>query len=143
MKIVFHYPEYQVVGMPNECIQQLCQKLRIGHEHGLQDVVGNHREFHEGALSIVSAFEKELKKDNTMRFLTHTGSVFEVDQENKLIRRIPRKGNPTTTKEDNVWRKYVLHTPIEVDRSVTIWWDSDDKDLTPTTTTSFITEICK
>lgn len=76
-----------------------------------------------------------------MKFTTNTGSIFEVDQAKKLIRRTPKEGNPTKTKEDNVWRQYALHSPIVKDRSVMIWWEGNDPHLTPYTQTSFITEI--
>lgn len=78
-----------------------------------------------------------------MRFTTNTGSTFEVDQLNKLIRRRPKEGNPVKTKEDNTWRQYALLSPIEVDRSAMIWWEGNDPHMTPYTLTSFITEIQK
>lgn len=59
-----------------------------------------------------------------MVFVTSTGSTYEVDLENKRIRRLSGEHDPTPRQgRDGDWRSYLEITPIEVNAPVGIFWD--------------------
>lgn len=63
-----------------------------------------------------------------MRFITLTGSVYEVDDKAKKVRRLNGKENPTRRMgKDGDWRPYakLFPNPIKVGKGVVIIWDSD------------------
>lgn len=83
-------------------------------------------------------------------FVTASGSVYEVDQEKKQVRRLNGVNDPTPRQgQDGEWRTYKSMTPILVDRVVIIVWDrattplmeGSPEDAIPTTMTSPIKEI--
>lgn len=58
-----------------------------------------------------------------MRFITISGSTYEVDQDNKKIRRLKGKADPTPRQgQDGVWREYINLSPIVVGQAVLIQW---------------------
>lgn len=58
-----------------------------------------------------------------MRFTTVSGSLYEVDQENKKIRRLNGNADPTPRQgKDGEWRGYLNDLHIEVGQSVVIAW---------------------
>jgi hypothetical protein len=132
-----------------EDLSRFCSQLRCDHVRGLKDSAGNHREFHEGMLAGLSAVEKYCSqhpkeaKENHMQFITITGSVYQVDAEQKLFRRLPRNNNPTKTEGDREWVKYALLTPLEVNKSATIWLEGNDLEKIRYIRTSTIERIEK
>ena len=78
-----------------------------------------------------------------MKFKTYSGSIYELDQENKRIRRLTGNANPTERQgKDGDWKPYkeLLNGP-EKDRSLTIVWNVTEEGVIQTTQTSYITEI--
>ena len=83
-----------------------------------------------------------------MKFRTYTGSVYEVDQQGKRIRRLTGKNEPTSRQgKDNEWRAY-NDLILNVGRSAWIFWDPKTTPLldgslggSPTTVTSEVIEI--
>lgn len=68
-----------------------------------------------------------------MRFTTISGSLYEVDQENKKIRRLNGNADPTPRQgKDGEWRGYLNDLHIEVGQSVVIAW-ADSHQLTEET----------
>jgi hypothetical protein len=91
-----------------------------------------------------------IRQMNMIKFITETGSVYEVDTENKAIRRLKGKHDPTTRQgKDSEWRSYISITPISKGRRCIIFWNSDTTPLfpesngfgTPVTMTSQIVDI--
>lgn len=83
-------------------------------------------------------------------FVTASGSVYEVDQEKKQVRRLNGVNDPTPRQgQDGEWRIYKSITPIAVGYVVIIVWDrattplleGSPEDAIPTTMTSPIKEI--
>lgn len=63
-----------------------------------------------------------------MRFITASGSMYEVDTDAKKIRRLIGKDNPTPRMgKDGEWRSYreVHPWPLQKGQSVVIAWGSD------------------
>jgi len=63
-----------------------------------------------------------------MKFKTLTGSTYEIDLTNKKIRRVSGLNDPTQRQgADGDWRNYdeVIPSPIEIDKSVVIYWGKD------------------
>ena len=85
-----------------------------------------------------------------MKFRTYTGSVYEVDQQGKRIRRLTGKNEPTSRQgKDNEWRDY-RELILTVGKSAWIFWDPKttplldgnvDENACPTTVTSEVIEI--
>lgn len=70
-----------------------------------------------------------------MRFTTESGSLYEVDEKAKKIRRLNGVKNPTPrTGKDGQWRTYrELHPdPVTVGRGVVIVWGEDTELLVET-----------
>lgn len=90
-----------------------------------------------------------------MKFITTSGSVYEVDEKNHNIRRLIGKGDPTPRQgKDGEWRKYaeLRPSPLEIGAQAMIVWGSDVPLLPETvlqegesaikiTTTSLVIEI--
>jgi hypothetical protein len=58
-----------------------------------------------------------------MRFITISGSTYEVDQDNKKIRRLKGKADPTPRQgQDGEWREYINLSPIKIGEAVLIQW---------------------
>ena len=72
-----------------------------------------------------------------MKFITKSGSVYEINTESKEIRRLNGKNDPTPRQgPDGQWRKYVdiFPDPVEVGKSLVIRWGDDTKPLPETPT---------
>jgi hypothetical protein len=95
-----------------------------------------------------------------MIFHTFSGSIYEIDETNKQIRRLTGATNPTPRQgKDCEWRKYdsLFPNPIEEAKSVMIIWtketellsetkaelESDGGFAIPMTTTSPVAKIVK
>jgi hypothetical protein len=89
-----------------------------------------------------------------MIFKTITGSVYEIDNENKQLRRVNGLEDPTPRVGlDGVWKPFVEVTTPVVGKPVTILWNSkttkplighlspDVAQHTPLTMTSLVVEI--
>jgi hypothetical protein len=90
-----------------------------------------------------------LIKEKAMKFYTCSGSIYEVDQETKRIRRLIGTGDPTTRQgKDGEWRAYE-RLDLEVGESAWIFWNPKTTSLlegnafggTPTTVTSPVVNI--
>ena len=63
-----------------------------------------------------------------MRFITETGSLYEVDQENKKIRRLNGKRDPSPRQgKDGEWQGYLNDLSIVVGEPVIIAWAAAHK----------------
>jgi hypothetical protein len=63
-----------------------------------------------------------------MKFITVSGSVYEVDSDNKRLRRLTGRTDPTPRLgKDGEWRKYaeMFPSPIEKGKQVLITWGED------------------
>lgn len=63
-----------------------------------------------------------------MRFITQSGSVYEVDADNKKLRRLTGRTDPTPRLgKDGEWRQYseIVPDPIEKGKQVLIVWGED------------------
>ena len=95
-----------------------------------------------------------------MRFITASGSVYEVNTDSKKIRRLNGQEDPTPrTGKDGQWRGYkeIIPDPIKIGSGVAILWDADTALLAesqeylkekggfalPTTVTSAVVEVQK
>jgi hypothetical protein len=84
-----------------------------------------------------------------IRFTTISGSCYEVDQENKLIRRLSGRNSPTHRQgKEGEYRKYAGISSIVVGNPVLIKWLSDTpllpgspEQAIPATMTSQVEEI--
>lgn len=91
----------------------------------------------------------------TIKFKTYSGSVYEVDQDNKQYRRISGMKDPTPRQsKDGEWRKYASigmfgDNLIEIGQPVFFFYDpkdtplheGSDKNASPTTITSYVVEM--
>lgn len=83
-----------------------------------------------------------------MIFRTQSNSVYEVDFDNKLIRRVNGVKDPTARQgKDGEWRKYI-DIILKENSPCYIFWDKDtplkegsDINSLPTTVTSIVKEI--
>lgn len=86
----------------------------------------------------------------TIKFVTESGSVYEIDSENKLVRRLtgvidpqPRQG------KDGMWKSYADTNGVEVGTSVLFIWPrattpllpGSPNNAVPSTVTSPVKEI--
>lgn len=84
-----------------------------------------------------------------MKAITESGSVYEINQDTKQIRRLEGKVSPTTrVGKDGDWRTYkeIMPDPIQSGRNLIIVWGDDVPALTeaggiPTTLTSPIVKV--
>jgi len=82
-----------------------------------------------------------------MKFETKTGSLYEIDCDQKLIRRLSGKVGPSSRQgADGEWKKYSHTFPIEpvVGSGIMIIWEDDQsisKNCFPATLTSVIVSI--
>ena len=81
-----------------------------------------------------------------MFFKTISGSIYEIDQNSKRIKRHYRKRSPTTRQENGDWRTYANASEVILGKPVLIWWDNDSPVLalpgmSPGTLTSLVVEI--
>ena len=84
-----------------------------------------------------------------MKFTTHTGSTYEVDDSTKQVRRLTGKADPTPRQgKDGAWRKYADITEARVGQPVVIFWTDEVKPFDdsppgamPSTMTSLVTSI--
>lgn len=83
-----------------------------------------------------------------MKIETISGSFYEIDEQNKQLRRLHGKTLPTLrVGEDGEWKKYSTISPPEKGKSVIISWDIKEhphlKELggVPLTITSAVKEI--
>jgi hypothetical protein len=73
---------------------------------------------------------------------TQTGSLYEIDEDNKQVRRLHGTKQATKLQGDNEWKKYAFIADAEVGQSLLIIWaDKAEGYAVPTTITSPITEI--
>lgn len=78
-----------------------------------------------------------------MKFITETGSIYEVDESNNKIRRLEGSHDPTPRQgPDGEWKEYLRLSSIQIDKSVIIIWKMEGL-VAKTTITSHITEIIK
>lgn len=82
-----------------------------------------------------------------MKFTTYSGSIYQVDDANKRIRRM-HGVKPPTERQGNDWKTYASISAIEVGKPVLIVWGSDTpllpdspKDAIPTTMTNTVKSI--
>jgi hypothetical protein len=79
-----------------------------------------------------------------LQFKTISGSVYEVDQDNRKIRRLYGNLEPTKRQgNDNEWKEYETITPIEVGSAVIIGWKvllDNNEFLIQSTMTSLVLE---
>ena len=87
-----------------------------------------------------------------MQFKTISGSLYEVDQENKQIRRLNGTNDPSPRQgKDGDFRKYSEISSIEIEKPVLICWIKEETPLlsgspeyaVPTTLTSLVEKIIK
>lgn len=58
-----------------------------------------------------------------MKFITASNSIYEIDKENKKIRRF---GDPTSTRRvSNDWKSYAKISPVLVGKAVIIFWSDE------------------
>ena len=80
-----------------------------------------------------------------MKFTTQSGSVYEVNQTDKQIRRVSGSKKPTLRQgQDGDWKSYSTLSPIKVGQPVVIVWaivDGTSETVFKTTFTSDVTEI--
>jgi hypothetical protein len=80
-----------------------------------------------------------------IRFETVSGSFYEVDQDNKSVRRLIGVNDPTPRQgPDGEWREYTAITDIVPGLGVLIVWRVDEEDGEPiarSTVTSAVKEI--
>lgn len=90
-----------------------------------------------------------------IQFTTESNSIYQVDTNNKKIRRLSGKSNPTTRQgNDGEWKSYITLSPIVKGESVVIVWDSNTPLLpetkitdtgamiaTPTTITNIVAHL--
>lgn len=83
---------------------------------------------------------------------TITGSVYHIDRENNRVRRASNSNGRVATNRqgDNEWKTYAHLSPVEIGRSLVIWWDPNTTPLlpgslggAPATETSLVVEICQ
>jgi len=68
-----------------------------------------------------------------MIFHTETGSIYEIDQANKQVRRLTGKNDPTPRQnKDEQWRKFSAHSPVIKGENVVFFW-GDETNLLPET----------
>lgn len=85
----------------------------------------------------------------TTKFVTETGSMYEINTETKQVRRLNGTADPTPRQgKDGEWRKYEYISKPSVGMPVLIMWGSDVKLLpgspphaTPSTVTSRVEMI--
>lgn len=66
-----------------------------------------------------------------MIFYTISGSVYELDSENKQIRRMVGKENPTPRQgTDGEWKKFSNCTEVRVGESCLIQWENEKATVT-------------
>lgn len=85
------------------------------------------------------------------QFKTASGSLYEVDEDNKCVRRILNEAyiDATDRQGNNEWRRYNFISDIMVGHHVLIFWDKQTtplltqsiKNATPATETSRVVEI--
>lgn len=84
-----------------------------------------------------------------MKFITETGSVYEVDSDNKRIRRLNGNSDPTIRQgKDGEWKSFES-IEISVNESAVIFWNPKTTPLlegslpsaTPATVTSLVVRI--
>ena len=74
-------------------------------------------------------------------FTTETGSVYEVDEERRRIRRLSGTHEPTVNQgEDGEWQSYLKTSPIKKGQGVLIVWRIDGNNVRRTFT-SEVTEV--
>lgn len=68
-----------------------------------------------------------------MRFITETGSVYEVDEKRKLIRRLEGESNPTPrVGNDGMWKAFSSLMNVNVGFRALICWDKERNSSDPT-----------
>lgn len=83
-----------------------------------------------------------------MRFLTETGSQYELDLKAKKIRRLGGEHDPTPRQgKDGEWRSFHDVTAVRVGKPVTIIWSGQPGTMgaaegaLPATSTSLVTKV--
>ena len=85
-----------------------------------------------------------------MKFTTASGSTYEVDVDNKRVRRVSNnKNTQPTLRQGNDWRDYEYITDIVIGKPVMIFWNKSNTPLlegspeasTPATTTSLVSSL--
>jgi len=73
---------------------------------------------------------------------TQSGSLYEIDEEQKQVRRLHGNKEATKLQGDNTWKKYAYLSEVKIGQSLfIIWADKAAGYSIPATTTSPITEI--
>lgn len=68
----------------------------------------------------------------TIKFVTETGSTYEVDYESMRIRRLNGTNTPTNRQgHDGEWKAFVKLDRVEVGTSAFIFWDPETTPLLP------------
>lgn len=86
-----------------------------------------------------------------MIFITQSGSTYEVNQEQKMVRRLNGKGDATPRQgKDGEWRPFKVMTPVLVGQSVAFVWPStvpllpgSEPDAVPATITSPVRSVLR
>lgn len=72
---------------------------------------------------------------------TETGSVYEFDLENSLVRRVNQTGNFSPMRKDEEWTDLVTKPDIVIGRSMTFALIVRDDDLVTFRSTSYVTKV--
>lgn len=68
-----------------------------------------------------------------MKFITETGSQYEINTEAKQIRRLSGTANPTARQgKDGEWKTYDSLSPIQVGEQVVIFWGGNAEPMQET-----------
>lgn len=78
----------------------------------------------------------------TIKFETLSGSLYEVDDENRMVRRLIGVKDPTPRQgEDGEWKRFENRTPILENHGVAFVWSWDNESFVPTARSTITSPI--